>query len=176
MALLFCARQVVEGSEVGTFVAHVTVEDLDSENNGRFHCFISDSNLFGLRQMYPTEFKVVTLTQFDRELRNLYAFSITCRDSGNPSLSTTLPVKVSVADRNDHSPTFLKEFYSVSIEENNPVGVSLTRVAAVDRDTGKNGDIVYSVDLQGSKIVEVDPSTGVLTAKASTFELLGNSI
>ena len=56
--------EIVNGSDVGSFVAHVTVEDRDSGPNGRFHCRVTDnSQVFDLRQLYDTEFKVVTLAR-----------------------------------------------------------------------------------------------------------------
>jgi len=80
--------EVMEGSDVGSFVAHVTVDDKDDGANGMFHCSIQDSTLFDLTQMYTTEFKVVTLAKFDREVRDVYDFTITCRDNGRPSLTS----------------------------------------------------------------------------------------
>lgn len=54
--------EIVNGSDVGSFVAHVTVEDRDSGPNGRFYCRVTDNaRVFDLRQLYDTEFKVVTL-------------------------------------------------------------------------------------------------------------------
>lgn len=159
--------EVIEGSELGSFVAHVTVEDPDSGSNGRFHCTIADSQLFDLKQMYPTEFKVVTLVPFDREVRETYDFSVTCSDNGVPALTSAVPVKVIVVDRNDHPPRFSKDAYEAMIEENNPAGVTLARVKATDSDSGPNSDIVYRVDDSVAGIVSVNSSSGVIEAVIS---------
>lgn len=159
--------EVIEGSELGSFVAHVTVEDMDSGSNGRFHCTIADSQLFDLKQMYPTEFKVVTLVPFDREVRETYDFSVTCIDQGVPTLTSAVPVKVFVIDRNDHAPRFLKDSYEATIEENNPAGVTLARVKATDPDSGPNSDIVYRVDDSVAGIVSINSSSGIVEAAMS---------
>jgi len=91
--------EIVNGSDVGSFVAHVTVEDLDSGPNGRFHCRVTDnSRVFELRQLYDTEFKVVTLTRIvvpASTSPTRIGLSIMCRDDGRPPLSSTLPIEVS---------------------------------------------------------------------------------
>lgn len=157
--------EVLEGADVGSFVAHISVEDRDSGANGKFHCYVADSKLFELRQMYPTEFKVVTLVKFDREARDQHGFTITCRDSGVPSLTSTLPVRVMVRDRNDHSPAFLRDYYHAVVEENQSPGTTVAKVTAVDRDSGLNGQIVYSLDSESSKMVTVDSTSGLITTK-----------
>lgn len=159
--------EVLEGADVGSFVAHISVEDRDSGNNGKFHCLIADSKLFELKQMYPTEFKVVTLAKFDREVRDQHGFTVTCRDSGSPSLASTSPIRVTVRDRNDHAPVFLREYYRAAVEENQPAGVSIAKVTAVDQDTGLNGQIVYSLDFESSKMAAVDPKNGLITSRLS---------
>jgi len=49
--------EVRENAEVGTFVAHLSVIDADSEDNGRFLCTVDDSN-FALQLIYASELKV----------------------------------------------------------------------------------------------------------------------
>lgn len=159
--------EIVEGADVGSFVAHISVEDKDSGNNGKFHCLIADSKLFELKEMYPTEFKVVTLAKFDREIRDQHGFTVTCRDDGLPSLTSTLPIRVTVRDRNDHGPVFVREYYHAVVEENQATGVSFAKVKAVDRDIGLNGQIVYSLGLESAKMAAVDSKSGVLTTRLS---------
>jgi len=82
----------------GTFVGHVTVDDADSGENGRFRCRLSGAHAarFQLHRMYRTEFKIVTTANY---YRNVYddavQFSIVCRDDGVPSLISALLVCIS---------------------------------------------------------------------------------
>jgi len=49
--------EVRENAEVGTFVAHLSVIDADSGDNGRFSCSVDDVN-FLLQHIYASELKV----------------------------------------------------------------------------------------------------------------------
>jgi len=163
---------VPETVPLGTFVAHVTVDDADSGENGRFHCTVFDSSSFALRPLPPhvTEFKLVTVAPLDREQRSRHRFSITCRDNGRESLSSTVPVEINIIDVNDHAPEFAHTVYQVTIAENNAIGASLLLVAATDRDTGLNGDIRFQIDSSKPEIarsVSVDAVTGLVSALTS---------
>ena len=66
----------------GTLVAHVTVQDADSGENGQFRCAVVGTDGFALRPLppYPTEFKLVTLATLDREIVDRHRFAVVCRD------------------------------------------------------------------------------------------------
>jgi len=51
------ALRVVEHGAAGEFLAHMSVEDLDSGDAGRVHCTMPSSH-FSLVRMYPNEYKV----------------------------------------------------------------------------------------------------------------------
>jgi len=57
--------------------------------------------------------------------------------------------------------------YPVSVDENNPVGMSIVRVNAVDMDTGKNCKIFYTLDDSALTYFSIDPTTGVIAALTS---------
>lgn len=62
---------------------------------------------------------------------------------------------------------FEQSTYSVSIREGISVGSTVQSVRATDQDTGKNGEIVYSI-LNSHDIDDafrIDSSTGVITTK-----------
>lgn len=161
--------EIVNGSDVGTFVAHVTVEDRDSGPNGRFHCRITDnSRMFDLRQLYATEFKVVTLTRIVAPVStspSRVRFSITCRDDGRPVLSSVLPVEVSIVGRNDHAPVFELTEYGFAVSENEVAGRIVGHLTANDPDDGPAGTVRYRTDTEGvdgQPCADVDPTTGAL--------------
>ena len=92
---MVCLRQVRENSDVGTFVAHLSVVDADSADNGRFVCSVDDRN-FALQRIYTSELKLVTTTRLDRERRDDYQLSISCRDFGVTPLTSVVPLHVKV--------------------------------------------------------------------------------
>jgi hypothetical protein len=87
--------QVRENSDVGTFVAHLSVVDADSGDNGRCLCAVDDRH-FSLEQLYPTELKLITAAVLDRERRDTYDLTISCRDFGTIPLTSTVPLRVKV--------------------------------------------------------------------------------
>jgi len=87
--------QVRENSDVGTFVAHLSVVDADSGDNGRFVCSVDDRN-FALQPIYTSELKLVTSARLDRERRDEYQLSISCRDFGATPLTSVVPLSVKV--------------------------------------------------------------------------------
>jgi len=56
--------------------------------------------------MYSTEFKIVTTVEFDRESRDHFVVSITCKDHGLPAQTSVVALRIVVTDINDHAPTF----------------------------------------------------------------------
>ncbi len=52
-----------------------------------------------------------------------------------------MDIKVEVLDVNDNTPVFTQEVYSVTLQENVPVGTTVIQVNATDMDDGPNGDI-----------------------------------
>ncbi|XP_042677339.1 LOW QUALITY PROTEIN: neural-cadherin-like [Centrocercus urophasianus] len=60
--------------------------------------------------------------------------------------SSTAMCLIEVEDSNDHSPVFHSQLIQTSpIFENVPVGTTVTTVRATDKDSGLNGNIIYSI-------------------------------
>uniref|UniRef100_A0ACB8EA14 Uncharacterized protein n=1 Tax=Sphaerodactylus townsendi TaxID=933632 RepID=A0ACB8EA14_9SAUR len=81
---------------------------------------------------------------------------------------------INVEDCNDHSPVFSSQFVQLSpFFENIPVGTTIATVAAMDEDSGLNGNIRYSIksdsDLAGQ--FAVDQEGHVTVAKALDREV-----
>lgn len=72
---------------------------------------------------------VWTLSTLDFEEKNFYNITVIAYDKGNPSLSSTAKLWVTVADTPDSVPDFSKAVYTVEVAEN-----------------AKPGDIVYKLD------------------------------
>ena len=96
----------------------------------------------------------------DREFMSSHDMVVTCSDSGQPALSSTANLTVSVADDNDYSPRFASHSYSVTINENNNIGDVVIHVLAQDSDAGENARITYRIDPDASKHLSIDPVSG----------------
>jgi hypothetical protein len=100
----------------------------------------------------------------DREVQEMYNFTVGVSDMGSPPLSGFASVEVIVLDINDNSPMFEQEVYPVILPENTPTGTHLTTVSATDFDTGLNGEIEYNlVDI--NNFIRIDNSTGAVTVR-----------
>ncbi|KAI6227030.1 hypothetical protein M3Y95_00683900 [Aphelenchoides besseyi] len=98
----------------------------------------------------------------DYEIQSAYEFSVTVNDQGTPSLSTECAVRVLIVDVNEnlYPPRFTDVVYEANLDENQPRGIEITRVRAVDPEGTK---IRYElVDGSGLGFVEVDRDTGII--------------
>ena len=167
--------QVTESTVVGTFLAYVSVVDADSGDNGVVSCHLVGDGAFGLQMMFPGEFKLETKAALDRELTAEYDLVITCHDLGTPALTSSAVIKITVLDENDNAPIFSKQTYTVSIHENNVAGALVGHVTATDADSGTNSMVSFRIRGPAQRYLNIDPSTGALTAKLSfDHELLSN--
>jgi len=165
---------VAENSELGMFVAHVSVTDADSGENSRCYCSIDNPHFLLERiperiseRKQTTEFNLVTATRFDREKKDVYLVTVTCRDNGlRAQTSSAAPLQVRIADVNDNSPRFQTETIAFEIRENSPVGTEIGRVEARDKDFGENAAIVYAIEGSADQqLLTINKTTGIITTQ-----------
>ncbi|XP_051790016.1 protocadherin alpha-7-like isoform X22 [Erpetoichthys calabaricus] len=105
----------------------------------------------------------------DREVKAKHEFILTAFDGGNPPRSGHMNITVTVSDVNDNAPAFLEETYSVTLEENIPLGTLVLNLSASDLDEGINGEIIYSLEdtvkTKASELFHLDFYTGEITVK-----------
>jgi len=107
-----------QGGDVRTLVAHASVTDADAGSNGRVTCSVAQDKRFSLEKMFSGQFKLMTSFRFDRETEELSRVTVECHDDGEPSLTSSALIHVSIGDENDNSPRFRQEFYSSTIKVN----------------------------------------------------------
>ncbi|KAJ8003437.1 hypothetical protein DPEC_G00148320 [Dallia pectoralis] len=110
-------------------------------------------------------------TPLDREQQGTYHLWIEAVDGGEPPLYSVTVVTVLLLDVNDNPPVVLfpqsNQSYVMVLPSTLP-GTSITEVYAVDKDTGMNAVIVYSIIRRtggepGS--FDIDPNTGNITLR-----------
>ncbi|XP_039630284.1 protocadherin alpha-8-like isoform X14 [Polypterus senegalus] len=87
---------------------------------------------------------LVLQKSLDRETRQKHDILLSAIDGGNPPKSGNINITVTVADFNDNAPVFAEQIYTVTLEENAPLGTLVLKLNASDFDDGSNGDIKYS--------------------------------
>ena len=158
------SAQIPESSPIGTFIAHVTVIDEDSAENGRFNCSIHTPS-FEIRQLYETEFKIVTSALLDREQRTEFVVNIECLDNGRSPRSSVEHLTVTIQDENDNAPVFSLNTYSADVLENGKPEMLVLTVSATDADAGRNSHFRYSLQPSMMEYFAVDGSNGRITTR-----------
>ncbi|XP_037833458.1 protocadherin beta-16-like [Kryptolebias marmoratus] len=81
----------------------------------------------------------------DREKNEFLSLVLTAVDGGEPHMSGTMQILITVLDVNDNAPVFTQKTYKGTVTENSPKGTTVTSVTATDADHGLNSKITYSI-------------------------------
>uniref|UniRef100_A0A8C6Z0K8 Protocadherin-20 n=1 Tax=Nothoprocta perdicaria TaxID=30464 RepID=A0A8C6Z0K8_NOTPE len=112
----------------------------------------------------------------DREQQSSYVLWIEAVDGGDPALSSTAKITILLLDINDNPPLVLfpqsNMSYLLVLPSTLP-GSPITEVYAVDKDTGMNAVIAYSIIGRRGPRPEsfrIDPKTGNITLEESLMQ------
>ncbi|KAH8396820.1 hypothetical protein KR215_004771 [Drosophila sulfurigaster] len=163
------SASVFEDAPVGTTVLVVSATDSDVGINAQITYSLNEESINGLSSpdpftINPQTGAIITSAALDRETTSGYLLTVTAKDGGNPSLSDTTDVEISVTDVNDNAPAFKNPLYQSSILEDALVGTSVIQVSASDPDIGLNGRIKYLLsdrDVEDGSFV-IDPTSGTI--------------
>ncbi|KAM4594935.1 protocadherin Fat 1a isoform 6-T10 [Fundulus diaphanus] len=102
----------------------------------------------------------------DYETKQVYNLTAKAKDKGKPiSLSSTCFIEVEVVDVNEnlYRPLFRSFVEKGFIKEDALIGTSVMTVSAEDEDSGRDGEIRYSIrDGSGLGVFAIDEETGVI--------------
>ncbi|XP_051275366.1 protocadherin beta-16-like [Dicentrarchus labrax] len=107
--------------------------------------------------------EMVLQKALDREKQEQISLLLTANDGGEPNMSGTVQIHVTVLDANDNSPVFTQPIYRARLQENSPRGTLLMTVNALDIDNGSNGLVTYSISSSTVGILnhfEIDENSG----------------
>ncbi|XP_060538229.1 cadherin-23 isoform X1 [Pantherophis guttatus] len=110
----------------------------------------------------------------DRERQQFYQLVVTVEDEGNPALSATTTVYVTILDENDNPPVFQQQQYEVTLDEGPGTwNAVLITISAMDQDEGLNGTITYAIT-EGNimSTFHINSTTGqIRTMKELDYEI-----
>uniref|UniRef100_A0A8D3EG62 Cadherin domain-containing protein n=1 Tax=Scophthalmus maximus TaxID=52904 RepID=A0A8D3EG62_SCOMX len=159
---------VEENNPPNTFLTQLQASDQDSEGRGEVIYLLGGDSpgIFAVDRVTG-----VLTTSLDREQQGTYQLWIEAVDGGEPALSCVTMVTVLLLDVNDNPPIVLfpqsNQSYMLVLPNTLP-GTSITEVYAVDKDTGMNAVIAYSIiKRKGGEpgSFAIDPETGNITLK-----------
>ncbi|XP_060622144.2 cadherin EGF LAG seven-pass G-type receptor 3 isoform X3 [Anolis sagrei] len=160
--------QVAENQPPGTPVITMAAQDPDPGEAGRLLYSMDalmNSRSLELFSIDAQNGLISTTEALDRESMDLHYFRVTATDRGQPRLSTTTMVAITVADRNDHDPVFEQGEYRETIRENVEEGYPILQLRATDVDSPPNANIRYRfVNEQAAhSVFEIDSRSGLIT-------------
>ncbi|XP_022615811.1 protocadherin gamma-A2-like [Seriola dumerili] len=145
---------ILENQPVGTFVMKVTAEDTDDGSNAKVLYQISKdtkSEVSSFLTINSETGELFTSRLFDYEQSVHFQIKVTARDGGDPALSTTCTINVFIEDQNDNTPVVLYPVQSTGfiaedmVPAEAPKGYLVTKVVAVDADSGHNAWLSYRI-------------------------------
>ncbi|XP_035625628.2 protocadherin beta-16-like [Oncorhynchus keta] len=89
--------------------------------------------------------EMVLKQPLDRERVEQISLILTAADGGEPRLSGTMQILITVLDANDNPPVFTQHTYKATVTEHSPKGTLVISVSASDADHGSNSKVTYSV-------------------------------
>ncbi|KAM4621311.1 protocadherin beta-16-like [Polymixia lowei] len=123
--------------------------DLDVGINGLQSYLLKPTDNFALKlhdQADGTKnVEMILQKPLDREKDEHMSLVLTAVDGGEPQMSGTMQILITVLDANDNAPIFTQPVYRATVAENSPKGTVITTVSASDVDHGSYGRITYSI-------------------------------
>uniref|UniRef100_A0A8C5JMA8 Protocadherin-15 n=1 Tax=Junco hyemalis TaxID=40217 RepID=A0A8C5JMA8_JUNHY len=175
---------ILESSPVGTTISDnrnltsplqlvVLDNDVEETKDPQLHLFLNDYTTFFTVTPSGITRYLTLLQPVDREVQQLYTFSMAASDGVQESVPVT--VNIVVIDANDNTPTFSNISYSVKIYTDMQPGEGVIKLTAVDADEGANGQIVYEIlaGAQGDFII--NKHTGLITIAPGVQLVVGRT-
>ncbi|KAM9740608.1 protocadherin gamma-A11-like [Menidia menidia] len=162
--------KISESALVGSAFTLDRATDLDVGGNSLKDYILKPTDTFSLRMNNQGDgsknIEMVLDAPLDREENGEISLLLTAVDGGEPQMSGTMEIHITVLDVNDNAPVFTQTVYKASINENALEGTVVATVSAKDADEGSNGRITYSISTildQARGVFKIDKSSGELT-------------
>ncbi|XP_051774582.1 protocadherin gamma-A11-like isoform X6 [Ctenopharyngodon idella] len=147
---------VMENNSPGLSVLSVKARDKDSGNNARISYFLEDVLVNGVSastyiSVNAESGEILAVRSFDYEQTKEFNIRVKAQDGGSPPLSSNVSVKIIIQDQNDNAPQVLYPVQSAAsvvaeiVPRSADVGYLVTKVVAVDVDSGQNAWLSYKL-------------------------------
>ncbi|CAN2390199.1 homophilic cell adhesion via plasma membrane adhesion molecules, partial [Pristimantis euphronides] len=145
---------IAENNEAGRLLCTVSAVDADEGANANLLYSITESHLYGSPVssfIDSNTGNIYAQRSFDYEQFQVLQIIARVEDSGSPKLSSNVSVFIFILDTNDNSPTILypENTGEIVAQETVPrsaaAGYLVSKVSAVDVDSGHNAWLLYSL-------------------------------
>ncbi|XP_047209253.1 protocadherin gamma-A11-like isoform X25 [Girardinichthys multiradiatus] len=147
---------IVENNTPGLSIFTVKATDADWNQNARVSYILEDSSVNGVPvssyvSVSADSGVIHAVRSFDYEQIKDFHFRIKAQDGGSPPLSSNVTVKILIQDQNDNPPQVLYpvqtggSVVAEMVPRSADVGYLVTKVVAVDVDSGQNAWLSYKL-------------------------------
>ncbi|XP_056372740.1 protocadherin gamma-B1-like isoform X8 [Hyla sarda] len=168
---LMYTAYVPENNAQGSSIFSIQTRDMDSGDNAKVFYSLSSINneetpLSNYISINPVTGVIYAQQPFDYEQHKEFNIRINARDNGSPSLNGSTMLRISVVDQNDNSPVILYPSPEVDgstfemVPWNSEPGSLVSKVVAVDADTGHNAWLSYFLQSSEPSLFTIDQQTG----------------
>ncbi|XP_017341197.2 protocadherin alpha-2 isoform X9 [Ictalurus punctatus] len=166
-----------ENSKIGSVICVLTAIDRDINDNALITYSLLQttingtpvSSLFAINSLTG---EIQNIKYFDYEETKTFQFKVQATDSGVPPLSSNVTVNVFILDENDNSPAILAPYsdhgsvHSENIPYSAEAGYFVTKIRAVDSDSGYNALLSYHIsEPKGNNLFRIGTSSGEIRTK-----------
>ncbi|XP_078810283.1 protocadherin gamma-A5 isoform X34 [Oryzias latipes] len=141
--------KISESAVIGAKFVLERAVDLDVGTNDLQNYVLKPADHFIVKPQSNTHsqrsVEMVLQKPLDREKEEQISLVLTAVDGGEPQMSGTMMIVVTVLDVNDNAPVFTQQTYKATVTENSPKGTVVAAVTASDADQGSNSRITYSI-------------------------------
>ncbi|KAL7846390.1 hypothetical protein SRHO_G00213700, partial [Serrasalmus rhombeus] len=163
---------VLENNTPGLSIFTVKASDADSNQNARVSYILDDSAVNGVPvssyvSVSADSGVISAVRSFDYEQLKDFHFRVKAQDGGSPPLSSNVTVRIKIQDQNDNAPQVLYPVQTGGsvvaeiVPRSADVGYLVTKVVAVDVDSGQNAWLSYKLQKATDRaLFEVGPQNG----------------
>uniref|UniRef100_A0A8B9HZ42 FAT atypical cadherin 3b n=1 Tax=Astyanax mexicanus TaxID=7994 RepID=A0A8B9HZ42_ASTMX len=138
---------VSEDTPVDTEILRIKATDKDERAKLSYSIHGSvDPASMRMFRINPGTGVMYTSDRLDYEARTQHILTIMVKDQEFPYYRDLARIIVNVEDSNDQSPFFTRTVYDGVVIESASPGTPVIQVTALDRDTGRNGELIYSIE------------------------------
>lgn len=168
---------IPENNAPNVLILSVSAVDPDAGENSTLSYSIVDGHIHGSTvssyvYINPEKGQIYALRSLDYENINMFQIVVQVQDQGSPAWSSNVTVHVFIVDQNDHVPKFLyppippdgtlQFFVPISADP----GHVVNRISCVDRDSGHNAWLFYSLAGPDAVLFHIGAHTGELRTAA----------